>query len=171
MGTLLLAALVSSSSTGKAAGTPPAKPSSGPDTTTPRADSPPVSPRTPTTTDGTSSQRHAAMGGRTKVSFAAEPAVTGDAEGGDFGAAGAVRYGAVAAATAAAAAARGGVGAAAGAAAAGLGSLSVDPDEVVRKIKSHATVLPLDEALMEVRGRDWGVKGVKGGVDRGCDPT
>jgi hypothetical protein len=31
-----------------------------------------------------------------------------------------------------------------------MGSLAVDPDESVRKIKSHAAQLPLDEALMEV---------------------
>jgi hypothetical protein len=90
------------------------------------------------------------MGGRTKAVTFAEP--TGDAaaaaaaDGSAMGAAGVLGYGAAAAAAAAATAARRGGGVSA------LGSLAVDPDEVVRKIKGHATQLPLDEALMEVRG-------------------
>lgn len=46
-----------------------------------------------------------------------------------------------------------GLTAAAGAGAssmAALGSLAVDPDEVVRNIKTSAGQLPLDEALMQV---------------------
>jgi len=105
----------------------------------------PSSRRTPSTTDAVSSTAHrAAMGGRSKVSFA--PAVSDDIKGQQDKAAAAAGLGYGAAAAAAPAAA---VGQHAGVY--GLGSLAVDPDEVVKKIRSQSAQLPLDEALMEVR--------------------
>jgi hypothetical protein len=175
MSTLLVAALgatqtntnPSTSSTPKPADstsnnfTPAVKPTStsshsGPDNvsdSTATVESYPSSPRTTTTdTASTSSRRHASMGGRTKaVTFAETAAAAAGSTGFDaVGAAGVLRYGAAAAAAAASAAGRGGGVSA-------LGSLAVDPDEVVRKIKGHATQLPLDEALMEVRGGIGGI--------------
>jgi hypothetical protein len=59
-----------------------------------------------------------------------------------------------------------GYGAAAAAAAGGggggewaLGSLAVDPDDVIKKIKGQSAQLPLDEALMEVREGERGREG------------
>lgn len=156
MSTLLVAALGAtqnsadnaSSSTGTNKGVQQQQPDSG-------TDSAPANPRTPITSDVSSNtaSRAAAMGGRTKrVTFAsASPAAADTHESAALGYAAA----ATAAATAAAAANRSG-----SAGVLGLGSLSVDPDDVIKKIKGHSSQLPLDEALMEVRegGRKLSVR-------------
>jgi hypothetical protein len=141
VGTLLVAAL---GTTQQQQQVPPA------DTTTASSSSAsqPASPRTPTTTDTASSiarrPGHAAMGGRTKVTFSEPSEPSADSREGSETAA---VLGYAAAATAAAAAA--GRGRVVGLAA--LGSLAVDPDDVIKKIKGQSAQLPLDEALMKVR--------------------
>jgi hypothetical protein len=124
--------------------------------------SPPDSSRTPVIQDvtpaaaaaagGSNSGAHrATMGGRTKADQEAplKPAVnTSPAAAAAFG------YGGSAMATgasAAAAAAGQGSGLGFGAGFGVLGSLAVDPDEVVKKIRSQSAHMTLDEAVMQVR--------------------
>jgi hypothetical protein len=123
--------------------------------------SPPDSPRTPLIQDvtpaaaaaagGSNSGAHrATMGGRTKADQEAplKPAVnTSPAAAAAFG------YGGSAMATGASAAAAAGQGSGLGFGAGFgvLGSLAVDPDEVVKKIRSQSAHMTLDEAVMQVR--------------------
>jgi hypothetical protein len=123
--------------------------------------SPPASPRTPLIHDatqaaaasGSSDGIHmASMGGRTKADQAAvvKPAAsTSPAAAAAFGYGGSAM--AAGASAAAAAAAGQGSGPGFGAGFGVLGSLAVDPDEVVKKISSHSAHMPLDEAVMQVR--------------------
>jgi hypothetical protein len=129
--------------------------------------SPPDSPRTPTIHDaalraaaakeasaassrGSSSSitgsHRAAMGGRTKAPAPAPAAAPAAALG---YAGSAMAAGATAAAAGAGAGQGSGVGFASGLRV--LGSLAVDPDEVVKKIRSQSAHMPLDEAVMQVR--------------------
>jgi hypothetical protein len=114
--------------------------------------SPPDSPRTPTICEATSALacgssdiHRAAMGGRTKADKPA--AAAGGAAA--FGYGGAATAAGAAAAAAAAAGQGSGLGFGSGFGV--LGSLAVDPDEVVRKIRSQSAHMPLDEAVMQVR--------------------